>query len=170
MPCSRRNSDALEALGQLLTDGLLDDAWTGKPDERMWLGDVEVAEHREAGGDAARGRVGEHGDVGRRLRSSRASAALTLAICMSENVPSIMRAPPEQDTTTTGRLCSRPRSMARVIFSPTTTPMLPPMKLYSMAATSVVMPSIVPVPHSTASLKPSSIVRHAAAASRAWCR
>ena len=44
--------------------------------------------------------------------------------------------------------------MARVIFSPTTTPMLPPMNEYSIAAISVSMPSMVPVPQMIASLRP----------------
>ncbi len=88
---------------------------------------------------------------GSRPRSSRASAALILAICISESAPSIIRAPPEQDTTITGRRASSARSMARVIFSPTTTPMLPPMKPYSIAATSASMPSMRPVAHTTAS-------------------
>ena len=44
-------------------------------------------------------------------RSRRASAALTLAICISESVPSIMRAPPEQETTITGRRYCRQRSI-----------------------------------------------------------
>ena len=48
---------------------------------------------------------------GSRARSSRASAALIFAICISESAPSIMRAPPEQDTMITG---SR-RSIARSI-------------------------------------------------------
>ena len=47
---------ALEAVGQLLADGLLDDARTGEADQRLRLGDVQVAQHREAGGDAAGGR------------------------------------------------------------------------------------------------------------------
>ena len=34
--------------------------------------------------------------------------------------------------------------MARVIFSPTTTPMLPPMKVYSIAATTTSRPSSRP--------------------------
>ena len=67
-------------------------------------------------------------------RSSRASAADTFAICISDNAPSIMRAPPEQETMMTGLREESPRSIARVIFSPTTTPMLPPMKAYSIAA------------------------------------
>ena len=82
MPCSSRNSRALEAFGQLLPDGLLDDARAGEADERARLGDVQVAQHREAGGDAAGGRIGEHGDVGNAASSSRASAAEILAICM----------------------------------------------------------------------------------------
>ena len=48
---------------------------------------------------------------GRRTSSSRASAAETLAICIRLSVPSIMRAPPEQETITSGSL----RSMARSI-------------------------------------------------------
>ena len=48
------------------------------------------------------------------------------------------------------------RSIARVIFSPTTTPMLPPMKAYSIAATDVSIPSIRPVAQITASFKPLS--------------
>ncbi len=55
---------------------------------------------------------------------------------------------------TTGRRPSIARSMARVIFSPTTTPMLPPMNVYSMAATDVSMPSIRPVAQITASFIP----------------
>ena len=46
------------------------------------------------------------------------------------------------------------RSIARVIFSPTTTPMLPPMNEYSIAATTVSMPLIRPVAKITASLRP----------------
>ncbi len=91
---------------------------------------------------------------GSRARSSRASAALILAICISESAPSIMRAPPEHDTMMTGSRPSIARSIARVIFSPTTTPMLPPMKPYSIAATTVSMPLIRPVAVITASFRP----------------
>ena len=81
---------------------------------------------------------------GSRARSSRASAPQIFAICISDSAPSIMRAPPEQQTMTTGMRPSIARSIARVIFSPTTTPMLPPMKAYSIDATIVWMPSIAP--------------------------
>ena len=55
---------ALEALGKLLADGLLDDARTGEADERAGLGDVDVAQHGVGGRDAAGGRIGQHDDVG----------------------------------------------------------------------------------------------------------
>ena len=135
---------ALKALGQRLADGLLDDARTGKPDERLRLGDVDVAEHGEARRDAAGRRIGEDGDVGQPGAVEAASAALILAICISDSAPSIMRAPPEHETMMTGSAPAIARSIARVIFSPTTTPMLPPMNAYSMAATTVSMPSIRP--------------------------
>ena len=78
---------------------------------------------------------------GSRARSSRASAAETFAICISDSAPSIMRAPPEHETMMTGWRRSSAISMARVIFSPTTTPMLPPMNVYSIAATTTSRPS-----------------------------
>ena len=81
----------------------------------------------------------------------RASAAEILAICISESVPSIIRAPPEQDTTTSGSRSSTARSMQRVTFSPTTTPIDPPMKAYSIAPTIVLRPPIAPTAETTAS-------------------
>jgi hypothetical protein len=55
---------ALESFRQLLADGLLDDAGAGESDESAGFGDVEVAQHGEAGGDASGGGVGEDGDEG----------------------------------------------------------------------------------------------------------
>ena len=55
---------SLEAVGQLLADGLLDHARAGEADQRAGLGDVHVAQHRIGGGDAAGGRIGQHDDVG----------------------------------------------------------------------------------------------------------
>ena len=79
---------------------------------------------------------------------------MILAICISDSVPSIILAPPEHETITIGIRRSSARSIPRVIFSPTTTPMLPPMKPYSIAATIVSMPSSAPVATITASLRP----------------
>ena len=56
---------ALEAFGQFLADGLLDDARAGKADQRAGFGDMHVAQHRIGGGDAAGGRVGQHDDIGK---------------------------------------------------------------------------------------------------------
>jgi hypothetical protein len=55
---------ALEAVGQLLADGLLDHARAGEADQRAGLGDVDVAQHGVGGGDAAGGRVGQHDEIG----------------------------------------------------------------------------------------------------------
>src|SRR5437867_1309154 len=60
---------ALETLRERLTDGLGDDAGSGEADQGSRLGDDHVAEHGEARGDAAGGRIGEHGDVGQTLGS-----------------------------------------------------------------------------------------------------
>ena len=49
---------------------------------------------------------------------------------------------------------SSARSTARVIFSPTTTPIDPPMKWYSIEATIVSIPSMRPVATTTASVRP----------------
>ena len=54
----------LEALGQLLADGLLDDARSREADERAGLGDVHVAQHRIGRRHAAGGRIGEHHEIG----------------------------------------------------------------------------------------------------------
>src|SRR5713101_7047580 len=54
----------LETFGEFLADGLLDHAGAGETDERAGFADIEVAKHGEAGGDAAGGGIGEHGDVG----------------------------------------------------------------------------------------------------------
>ena len=143
---------ALEALGQLLADRLLDDARPGEADEGARLGHVQVAEHGEGRGDAAGGGVGEQADEREAApRRRRARAAEILAICMRESVPSIMRAPPEQETTISGSRSRSARSTARVTFSPTTTPIEPPMKPYSMTAITVVMPPMVPTAEMSAS-------------------
>ena len=55
---------ALEALGKLLADGLLDDPRAGKADEGTWLGHLDIAEHGIGGGHAAGRRIGEDHDIG----------------------------------------------------------------------------------------------------------
>jgi hypothetical protein len=50
---------ALEPLGHLLADRLLDHTRTGESDQRAGFGDVEIAEHRETGGNAPGCRVGQ---------------------------------------------------------------------------------------------------------------
>ena len=52
----------LEAFRKLLADGLLDHARTGEADQRLGFADDHVAEHRQAGGNAAVDRVGQYRD------------------------------------------------------------------------------------------------------------
>ena len=54
-----------------------------------------------------------------------ATAALVLAICMREMMPSCMRAPPLKMKPTTGRRFAAAYSKVCAIFSPTAWPMLP---------------------------------------------
>ena len=93
---------------------------------------------------------------GRPAAASRPKAALVFAICISEKMPSCMRAPPEALTTTHGIFSRRAASMARVIFSPTALPMAPPQKRKSITATATGMPWIRPAPQTTASARPLS--------------
>ena len=93
---------ALEAVRQLLADGLLDHARAGKADQRAGLGEVHVAQHRVGGGDAAGGRVRQHHDVGEPRRVERRTATVVRGICISERMPSCMRAPPEAANRTKG--------------------------------------------------------------------
>src|ERR1700676_5604721 len=88
--------------------------------------------------------------------SRRASAAEILASCIRLTTPSIMRAPPEAETMTMGTLVSCACSMARVMASPTTAPMLPPMNAYSIELTITVRPFNLPRALITASFSPVS--------------
>ncbi len=88
---------------------------------------------------------------GSRASCNRARAAEILAICISDSVPSIMRAPPEQEMTMRGSRSWRARSTHRVTFSPTTTPIEPPMNAYSIAPTIARRPPISPAADTRAS-------------------
>ena len=94
---------------------------------------------------------------------SRSSAAIVLASCISANVPSCIRAPPEALTMTSGIRSSSAASAARATFSPTTAPIEPPMNPKSMTTIATGVPSIRPVPQTAASRRP---VASCAAATR----
>jgi hypothetical protein len=70
---------------------------------------------------------------GRPALRRRASAAEVLAICISENRPSCMRAPPLAEKQTSGRAVRERGSAARAKRSPTTEPIEPPMNAKSKA-------------------------------------
>ena len=71
---------------------------------------------------------------GSRRAASSVSAAVVLAICMSDSSPSCMRAPPDAVTHTNGSFCSIATCTPRTKRSPTTEPIEPPMKSNSNAA------------------------------------
>ena len=97
---------------------------------------------------------------------NRASDALVFAICINESIPSSMRAPPpEPEMNMKGQLFSRASSMARLIFSPTTDPMLPRRKRESLTPKITGCPPIIAVPTRQASLSP---VFFCASSSRVW--
>ena len=99
MPLLEQELAALESFGQLLADRLLDDARAGEADQRLRLGDVEIAEHREARRHAAGRRIGEHGDVGQpRPIEPRRARRRSWPSASASSAPSIIRAPPEQQT------------------------------------------------------------------------
>jgi hypothetical protein len=81
-------------------------------------------------------------------------AAEVFAICIRENMPSCILAPPEAQKITTGSFCLAALSKSRVTFSPTTDPMLAPINEKSMNPKSAGYPSILPWPVIIASLSP----------------
>ena len=73
-------------------------------------------------------------------------AAVVFAICINEISPSCILAPPEVVKETKGIFSSDAVSAARVTFSPTTLPMLPPMKSKSMTEIITSIPAIFDLP------------------------
>ncbi len=67
-----------------------------------------------------------------------------------------MRAPPVADTMTSARRSAIAASIERATFSPTTEPMLPPMKKKSITVTATGLPPRVATPDSAASFMPVS--------------
>jgi anaerobic selenocysteine-containing dehydrogenase len=91
-------------------------------------------------------------------------AAETFAICMSERMPSCMRAPPpEALMMISGSFSTVARSVSRARRSPTTLPMLPMMNDESVTPTATRRARIMPVPVRAASERP---VRFCSATSR----
>ena len=86
--------------------------------------------------------------------SSRASPALIFAICISDTIPSIIRAPPDAATIISGFRVASERSTARAIVSPTTAPMLPPMNPYSIALAVTACGPSIPTAFTIASFSP----------------
>ena len=80
-----------------------------------------------------------------------------LANCIRLVTPSIMRAPPDDATITSGCPVASERSTARAMVSPTTHPILPPMKEYSITLSTTLYGPIVPRALMIASFRPVSL-------------
>ena len=72
------------------------------------------------------------------------TATVVRAICISERIPSCMRAPPDAATTTSAARSATADRAAVSSPSPTATPIEPPMNSKSIAATTTGWPPIVP--------------------------
>ena len=95
---------------------------------------------------------------GRRRSARRVTAAVVLAICISDSRPSCMRAPPEAVTQMKGTRCSKAALAPRTKRSPTTEPMEPPRNSNSKQATTTGMLLIAPLITTIASASPVSAV------------
>ena len=78
--------------------------------------------------------------------SNFAIAADVLAICINDIIPSCILAPPDTQNKITGNLSSIAFSTNLVIFSPTTLPILPIIKLLSITPIATFILFIFPVP------------------------
>ena len=151
---------ALEALGQRLAHRLLDHARTGEADQRARLGDVQIAEHRQARRHAARGRVGHHRDERQPLRAPGAPAPR-----WSSPSASATAAPPAcarrrvAEKHTSAQRCSMQWSTARLKRSPTTEPIEPPRNWNSNAQATTGSPCSLPASTTSASRSPVALLR-----------
>ena len=103
-----------EVVRQLLARGLLDDARAGERDQRARLGDRDVAERLRR----SRARPPVVGcaitmNIGSRASCRSSTAQTVFGSCISERIPSCMRAPPELVTETSGTPRSIAESQAR---------------------------------------------------------
>ena len=119
--------------------------WPGKADHGLGLGNVNITQHGIGGGDAAGRRIGEHHDIGQ-VCAARSSCTATVVrgICMSDRMPSCMRAPPEATKNTKGHFLATAERMAVMMASPAAMPSEPPMKPMSWTAITMGRSSIVP--------------------------
>ena len=91
---------------------------------------------------------------GTRAALTRSTTPIVLTSCISEYVPSCIRAPPEEEMMRSGIRRAIAASPARATFSPTTEPIEPPMKPKSMTHIDTGRPPMLPTPHTAASRRP----------------
>ena len=123
-----------EIVRQLLAGRLLHDAWAGEGDQRAGLGDSHIAEAGERREYTGRRRV-RHDDDHRPAGVVQILDGDTVfGSCISERIPSCMRAPPELVTATSGIARVGGALAGAGELLPTTLPIEPPMNAKSMTA------------------------------------
>ncbi len=91
---------------------------------------------------------------GRPFSLMRSTAATVRGICISDRMPSCMRAPPEDGNTTRAAFWASASLAARTRASPTPVPIEPPMKPKSNTAATAGTPPTVPCATTMASPRP----------------
>lgn len=133
-PFFNQKLTALESRRQLLAYGLLDNARTGKADQRFRLGNVQIAQHRKARRYAAHGRVGQHGDVRQSALLHFRQRRGGFRHLHQRHQRFLHTGAPEAEKQISGQLSSSACSTARTKRAPTTEPIDPPIKENSKAA------------------------------------
>ena len=160
IPCSSRNSERWKPSGSFWRMVCSMTRGPGEADQRLGLGEDDVAQPGEGGRHAAGGGVEQHRDV--RLA---AVAEAGDAPRRSSPSASARRCPPacarrrRRRTRSPGTCSSCARSKTRVTFSPTTEPIEPPMNSKTKQPTETWWPSMRPTPEMNASFSPSVLAR-----------
>ena len=144
----------LEALGQLFTDGLLDDAGPRKPDQRPRLCQHDIAQAGKAGGDAAGGGVGEHRDIQPPMLRKALDGSGGLGHLHQREDPLLHAGAAAGGKQDQGSLFLSAYSTRRVTFSPRAALMLPIKKRLSRTPAATFWPSMRPMAVTTPSPRP----------------
>ena len=123
----------LESFGQLLADGLFDHPRTRKSNKRAGFRDIQIAQHGKARGDTTCRRVCKDADVWYPCLVKAHQSRADLRQLHQTDGAFLHPGAAEAEMMIKGALSAIARSIARVIFSPTTDPILPPMNLNSSA-------------------------------------
>ena len=152
IPCSSRNSERWKPSGSFWRMVCSMTRGPGEADERLRLGEDDVAQPGERGRDAAGRRMEHHRDVGLlHLAEARDGRGGLRHLHQREDALLHAGAARGARTRSPGTSSSCARSKTRVTFSPTTEPIEPPMNSKTKQPTETGWPSMRPTPPTNAS-------------------